>query len=65
MIEDSDETPPEGSLPINEGEPDEDPAEVEVAWAPEIQRRLDEYRAGTVRTIPASEVFAEARARLR
>lgn len=65
MIDDSDETPPEGPLPTDQGEPDEDPVEVEAAWAEEIQRRLDEYRAGTVRTIPASEVFAEARARLR
>jgi putative addiction module component (TIGR02574 family) len=44
---------------------DEDPAEVERAWKEEIQRRLEEYRAGAVQAIPASEVFAEARARLR
>lgn len=44
---------------------DEDPAEVERAWEEEIRRRLEEYRAGKVQAIPAGEVFAEARARLR
>jgi putative addiction module component (TIGR02574 family) len=44
---------------------DEDPSEVEQAWEEEIQRRLAEYRAGMVQPIPAAEVFAEARARLR
>lgn len=43
----------------------EDPAEVERAWELEIQRRLAEYRTGQVQTIPATDVFAEARARLR
>jgi putative addiction module component (TIGR02574 family) len=43
----------------------EDPADVERAWEVEIERRLEEYRAGRVETTPASEVFAEARARLR
>jgi putative addiction module component (TIGR02574 family) len=42
---------------------DEDPAEVEAAWADEIQRRVEEIRNGTVETIPADEVFAEMRAR--
>jgi putative addiction module component (TIGR02574 family) len=40
-------------------------AEVERAWEEEIRRRLEEYRAGEVQAIPAAEVFAEARARLR
>jgi putative addiction module component (TIGR02574 family) len=44
---------------------DQDPAEVERAWKEEIRRRLEEYRAGNVQAIPAAEVFAEARARLR
>ncbi|MBV9773152.1 MAG: addiction module protein [Gemmatimonadetes bacterium] len=44
---------------------EEDPTEVERAWEEEIQRRLEDYRAGRVQAIPASEVFAEARARLR
>ncbi len=43
----------------------EDPREVERAWEDEIERRLQEYRSGSVGTIPASEVIAEARARLR
>lgn len=43
----------------------EDPQEVERAWEEEIRRRLEAYHAGKVQTIPASEVFAKARARLR
>jgi putative addiction module component (TIGR02574 family) len=43
----------------------EDPAEVERAWETEIQRRLDEYRAGKAQTTPATDVFSEARRRLR
>jgi putative addiction module component (TIGR02574 family) len=31
---------------------------VEQAWAAEIERRMAEYRAGTVKTIPWSEVRA-------
>ncbi|HUP59771.1 MAG TPA: addiction module protein [Thermoanaerobaculia bacterium] len=33
---------------------------VEEAWAAEIQRRMEDYRAGRVKTIP----WAEVRARL-
>lgn len=47
----------------DEEDEDEDPAEVEAAWAEEIQRRVEEIRNGTVETIPADEVFAEMRAR--
>ena len=38
----------------------EDPADVgvEEAWAAEIERRLADYRAGRVKTIPWSEVRA-------
>jgi putative addiction module component (TIGR02574 family) len=38
----------------------EEPAEegVEEAWAAEIERRMAEYRAGRVKTIPWSEVRA-------
>ncbi|PYQ28447.1 MAG: addiction module antitoxin RelB [Acidobacteria bacterium] len=38
----------------------EEPADegVEEAWAAEIERRMAEYRAGTVKTIPWSEVRA-------
>ncbi len=48
-----------------EAEPEQDSAEVERAWEEEIKRRLEEYRSGAVQTISASEVFAEARSRLR
>jgi putative addiction module component (TIGR02574 family) len=47
-----------------DGEGD-DPAEVELAWEEEIHRRVEEYRSGAVQAVPASEVFARARARLR
>jgi putative addiction module component (TIGR02574 family) len=40
-------------------------AEMERAWEEETRRRLDEYRSGAVQAVPASEVFARARARLR
>jgi putative addiction module component (TIGR02574 family) len=38
----------------------EEPADegVEEAWAAEIERRMAEYRAGRVKTIPWSEVRA-------
>lgn len=36
-----------------EGEPD---AEVEAAWASEIQRRMAELEAGTVETVPWEQV---------
>jgi putative addiction module component (TIGR02574 family) len=38
----------------------EDPADegVEEAWATEIERRMADYRAGRVKTIPWSEVRA-------
>jgi hypothetical protein len=43
-----------------EDEPNEDPAEVEAAWAAEIQQRIEENAPG----IPAETVFAEGRSRL-
>lgn len=46
------------SLPAEE-------VEVQNAWKAEIKRRLDEYRAGTMVTYPAADVFAEARRRIR
>jgi putative addiction module component (TIGR02574 family) len=46
-----------------EEDEDEDPAEVEAAWAEEIERRVEEIRDGTVQTIPADVVMAELRAR--
>ncbi|MBX9622304.1 MAG: addiction module protein [Gemmataceae bacterium] len=36
-----------------DGPPDVD---YEQAWAEEIKRRLDDYRAGTAETVPAAEV---------
>ena len=44
------------SLPRDQG--------VEAAWDEEIKRRVAELEAGTMATVPASEVFAEARRRL-
>ena len=44
------------SLPRDQG--------VEAAWDEEIKRRVAELEAGTMVTVPASEVFAEARRRL-
>ena len=43
----------------------EDPAEVERAWQSEIARCIAEFESGSVCTTPSSEVFREARARLR
>jgi putative addiction module component (TIGR02574 family) len=42
----------------------DDDAGVEEAWAQEVQRRLDLYRAGTLDTVPAAVVHEEARRRL-
>jgi putative addiction module component (TIGR02574 family) len=35
-------------------------AEVELAWAVEIERRVDEANKGTVKSIPWSEVRSQA-----
>jgi putative addiction module component (TIGR02574 family) len=43
---------------------DED-SEVEQAWAAEIRRRLDALDGGEVELIPAEEVLAEARRRIK
>ena len=42
---------------------DDDPAEVEAAWAEEIERRVNEIRSGTAITYPAEDVFAALRLR--
>jgi putative addiction module component (TIGR02574 family) len=39
--------------------------EVEQLWLEEAERRHAEIDAGSAKTIPADEVFAQARARLR
>lgn len=38
---------------------DEDPADVEAAWAEEIERRLGEIRNGTAVTYALEDVLAE------
>jgi putative addiction module component (TIGR02574 family) len=37
------------------------PEEIQAAWRMEIERRLAQIRSGTVKGIPAEEVFAEMR----
>ena len=39
--------------------------EVEKAWEEEIKRRIAEFAAGRIESIPAETVFEEARDRLR
>ena len=36
-------------------------AEVEAAWAVEIERRVSAYERGEAKLVPAEEVFAKAR----
>ena len=45
---------------LDPSEPDEG---VEEAWDAEIQRRMDDYRAGRAKTIPWSEVRARLQRR--
>ena len=40
-------------------------AEIDAAWAEEIERRIDELDAGRMPTRPADEVMREMRDRLR
>lgn len=42
---------------------DED-SEIEQAWAEEVRRRLEQFRAGEIAAVAAEDVFAEARRRL-
>lgn len=44
---------------------DEDPADVEAAWAEEIKRRVDEIRNGTAETYALESVLAEMEERYR
>lgn len=39
--------------------PAEDQAEIDAAWAEEIERRVQDIRSGRVRLIPGEEVFKE------
>ncbi|WP_420125241.1 addiction module protein [Longimicrobium sp.] len=48
---------------LDDEDEDEDPADVEAAWAEEIGRRVEEIRNGTVELVPADELMAELRAR--
>ena len=45
-------------------EPDEDP-DAERSWLEEAERRYQEYKGGTVKTIPAEQVFKDARMKLK
>jgi putative addiction module component (TIGR02574 family) len=45
-------------------EPDEDP-EAERSWIEEAERRYQDYKAGKVKTIPAEQVFKDARLKLK
>lgn len=40
---------------------DEPQSEVEAAWDREIERRVEQVRAGSAQLIPAEDVHAEAR----
>ena len=40
---------------------DEKIAEIEAAWAVEIERRVSAYERGEAKLVPAEEVFAKAR----
>jgi putative addiction module component (TIGR02574 family) len=40
---------------------EDDSTDVELAWEQEIRRRLDAYRRGETKAVPAEEVFAKAR----
>ena len=42
-----------------------DGAEVEEAWAAEVERRIAEIESGRVQLVPASEAIARARAALK
>lgn len=44
--------------------PNED-AEIEDAWAVEVERRISEIEAGQVQMLPAAEAIAQARAALK
>lgn len=45
-------------------EPDDDP-DAERAWIEEAERRYQDYKAGKTKTIPAEQVFKNARAKLK
>lgn len=47
----------------DDGAEDDDPVEVEAAWAAEIERRVNEIRNGTAKTYAAEDVIAAMRLR--
>jgi putative addiction module component (TIGR02574 family) len=49
-----------GKLLLSLDEPTEE--EVEQLWIAESERRLEEFRSGSVKGIPADEVFRRAKA---
>lgn len=51
-----------GKLLMSLDEPS--PSEVERLWLDEAERRLDDFRAGKVKGVPAAEVFQRAIAEL-
>lgn len=42
----------------------DDQEEVSAAWEAEVARRVADYQAGSVATIPAADVFREAKSRI-
>lgn len=51
-----------GKLLLSLDEPT--PSEVEKLWLDEAERRLEDYRAGRVQSIPADDVFRRAASEL-
>jgi putative addiction module component (TIGR02574 family) len=45
-----------------DGEPEDTPEAIALAWGEEIERRIAALEAGRTRSIPAEQVFAEIRA---
>jgi len=43
----------------------EDDEDVEELWLNEVEKRYEEYKKGTIKSVPAEEAFQEARDRLR
>ena len=52
------------ALKLMESLDDEESRDAEAAWAVEVKGRVEALRRGEVETLPADEVFRDARARL-
>jgi len=48
---------------LNEDEDILTPKEWDTAWKKELEKRIEDVRSGKVKTIPASQVMAELRAK--